>query len=538
LNESVPTSLRALLDALSEPLVYLLTAPHGLDVEVGDVAIVDPEDVPDTLPTALVLVIGARGTAAAPVIRAVARDGAVAVAVKDARYVADTASDAGIALLDVGEHARWAQLESLARGVIDAARTGGDDDSGEALGDLFSLAQTIATVTGGLVSIEDTDNRVLAYSRAVDEADELRRLSILGLSGPERYLAMLRKWGVYQRLRAGEGVVPIDERPELGIRRRLAAGIFAGSQPLGSLWVQEGATVLSSQAEAAVLGASRMLAPHLIRRLAQAGSVGTRRDSLLAGVLDGRLNVGSIAEDIGANPERPALVVAFTLHQTSAGSVAERPLHHAELINLISLHTAAYRRSSLVGVRGRRVYALLPDLAEGAEASILVLARTIVGFAQRRLGLPVRAALGSIASRLADAPASCADADRVLDAMGRDARTLGITDGVGAFTDLRAQVALSEVVAFLAAQPRTRDPGLARLVDYDAHHGDVLIPSLNAYLVASGDVRGAAHRLGVHANTLRYRIRRCTEISGMDLNDPDQRLFAQLQLRLLVHHGQ
>jgi DNA-binding PucR family transcriptional regulator len=49
---------------------------------------------------------------------------------------------------------------------------------------------------------------------------------------------------------------------------------------------------------------------------------------------------------------------------------------------------------------------------------------------------------------------------------------------------------------------------------------------------ALGDVRAAAARLHVHPNTLRYRVRRAAELTGLDLDDPLVRLFASLQLRL------
>lgn len=526
------TSLRTLLDAIGDPLISVLAAPRGLGVEIFDVVIVDPEDPPDRWEGALALVIGARGTAAAPVVRTVARGGAAAVAVKDADHVTEAAADAGVALLAVGAHARWERLEALARGVVDAARATGDAETGEVLGDLFTLAQTIAVLTGGLVTIEDTANRVLAYSRAGDEADTLRRLSILGRQGPERYLAMLREWGVYQRLRAGEGVVCIEERPDLGIRRRLAAGIHAGSRPLGSVWVQEGAALLAANAETTVLGASRTLAPYLIRHRTQTGPGLRWRDDLLASLLDGRLAADSVAEDIGADPERPALVVAFDLDHGTSAAGAGGPLKRAELIGLISLHTAAYRRGALVGVRGGRVYALLPDLTDGAEARVLTLARAITGTARRHLGVPVRAALGGVVARLSETPASCADADRVLDIMAGDPSV----PEVATFAELQPRVLLSEVVAFLADRPHVQDSWLRTLAEYDDRHGAALIASLTAYLDALGDVRRAAAGLNVHPNTLRYRIRRCLEISGLDLDDPDERLLAQLQLRIVQDH--
>ena len=50
-------------------------------------------------------------------------------------------------------------------------------------------------------------------------------------------------------LRATEEVVRIDEHPELGIKPRLAVGLHAGGRPLGSIWVQQGATPLADNAE-------------------------------------------------------------------------------------------------------------------------------------------------------------------------------------------------------------------------------------------------------------------------------------------------
>jgi len=53
-----------------------------------------------------------------------------------------------------------------------------------------------------------------------------------------------------------------------------------------------------------------------------------------------------------------------------------------------------------------------------------------------------------------------------------------------------------------------------------------------AWLDAMGDVRAAAEVLHVHPNTLRYRIRRASELTGLDWADPRTRLLAALLLRL------
>ena len=76
------TTLRQLLAAVGEPLVTVVAAPAGLDVPISGVAIVDPEDEADEHPGDLVLIVGARGRAALPLVRAAGTGGAAAVAVK------------------------------------------------------------------------------------------------------------------------------------------------------------------------------------------------------------------------------------------------------------------------------------------------------------------------------------------------------------------------------------------------------------------------------------------------------------------------
>ncbi len=524
-------SLRQVLIALGDPLVELRVAPNGLEQEIRDVVIVEPDDAPDLGPGDLALVIGARGRAALPLIRVAGRQGASAIAVKVDQDTAveplsSAAIDAGLALLAVRPEVRWEQFEALVRGVLDRARVADDAHAGEVLGDLFTLAQTIAALTGGSVSIEDTANRVLAYSRSTDEVDELRRLSILGRQGPEPYLVMLRQWGVYQRLRATGEVVRIDERPDLGIRPRLAIGVHAGGRPLGTIWVQQGAAPLAEGAERALLGAARVTALHLVRRQRDPGD--RFQENLFASLLDGRADPASVARQVGADPAKPVAVVVFAPRSgLEAADRTELELRRAELAAVISVHAAAYRRSAIVTQLGDRSYALLPDLRPTAEAALFGLTRDMVAAAARHLGLRVQAAVGRIVPTVEHVPASRREADRVLDALADEPDTQ-----VATLAEVRSRVLISETLTLLAGQPQLRDPRLCALRAHDAQTGGELARSLLAYLDALGDVQAAAATLHVHPNTLRYRLRRAADTAGLDLDDPLLRLFAGLQLRL------
>ena len=95
---------------------------------------------------------------------------------------------------------------------------------------------------------------------------------------------------------------------------------------------------------------------------------------------------------------------------------------------------------------------------------------------------------------------------------------------------------LREILDLVASRPELADPRIGSLIDYDREHGAELFDSANAYLLAHGDVRAAAGELGIHPNTLRYRIRRVEQLLGIDFTDPADRLLLELQLRLPHGH--
>ncbi|NUO55916.1 MAG: PucR family transcriptional regulator, partial [Hamadaea sp.] len=266
------TTLREMITALGGHLVDVVIAPKGLAVGVRDVVVADPYDDPALRPGDVVLVVGARGADARPLVAQAGSRGAAAVVVKSGVILKEAARDAGVALLTVDADARWDQVQTLLRaGLATAEPVALPNETG----DLFALAQTIATLTGGSVSIEDVGSRVLAYSAVAGEVDDLRLRSILGRRGPESYLALLREWGVYDELRQPDHVVTVPDHPELGIRRRLAIGLHAGGRQLGSLWVQEGGRTLAEGSAEVLVGAARLAAQDVVAQAHGATSRGS-----------------------------------------------------------------------------------------------------------------------------------------------------------------------------------------------------------------------------------------------------------------------
>lgn len=107
-------------------------------------------------------------------------------------------------------------------------------------------------------------------------------------------------------------------------------------------------------------------------------------------------------------------------------------------------------------------------------------------------------------------------------------RALAAASPVAWFGELAGQGLLSlldpaAAAAFAAAV-------LAPLREYGSRAD--LVESLRAYLASNGHWDAAAQRLGVHRHTLRYRMKRVSELLGRDLDDPATR--AELWIALCL----
>lgn len=123
----------------------------------------------------------------------------------------------------------------------------------------------------------------------------------------------------------------------------------------------------------------------------------------------------------------------------------------------------------------------------------------------------------------AAAAAQAVDALAVAKALGRPYADADAPDVALEIVVRRAQGAVHDAVADLPRHP------LHRLLEHDARGGD-LVATLAAWCRSGFDVPTTAAELHLHPNTLRYRLRRAREISGIDDTQPRQRLVLQLLL--------
>ena len=529
-DDGVVTLLSDVLEDLGVDNARLLLAPAENNKAVRETVIVDAEDEDAVRPGALVMLIGVRGRAAFPALRRIVASRPTAVAVKGSERELEAAAEllepTGIGLVAVAPGLRWDKFESIALDRVHENQ--GRELPGEGVTsvhrDLFAIAQTTATLTNGHVVIEDPGNRVLAYSPASNDVDELRRLSILARRGPEKYQKLLKESGVYKHLQATEAPVHVEANPEAGLRERVAIGIHAGSRVMGYIWLQEGAEPLAANTDRIMVGAARHAAIELVRhRNEQSQSM---REDRVSSLLSGTAQVQSQAQSAGIDPAKPAALVLISaggLSQSAAGL----QLRRGELSKVASIHAAAYRPGAVVGALGMETAIILPDLDPlKSLPAINRLVNTIVRDVTTHLHFQVQAAVGPIVPRLDALQATLDHVRSVLKVMEATPSVR-----VASYSDVETTVLTRELLELLDSRTTLRHAGITRLCTRYPEFAMTLL----TYLEFFGDVNRCAEELAVHRNTVHYRLRRACEVAGLDLQSADERLLAHLQIRLWTY---
>ena len=541
IDERPHATLSTLLSTLGAGLLRVVVAPQGLGVTLGPIAIHDPQEREPEYGGGVVLGVGVDlfRSESTVLLETLADQGATVLIVKGDGDLPprcrEAAERGGLAVATIPEDASWSQVHSLVRTALGAASSmalGGRSPSGEAtgtasvaLGNLFRLADAIGALVGGATTIEDPDSMVLAYS-SIDDApiDLARQQTILGHRVPADWVRKLHDAGVFRRLLTDDEVVHFVD-PDGDLRPRLAVAVRAGGEPLGTMWVVEGRTPFDQRAKDALRDASRIAALHLIQHRNSGDFERNRRNEDLRAVLRGDLPAGTILETLEAPPEFALTVLAFHLPGLRG---PELSLRLQRLVDLVSLYCAAYRRTAGTVVLGDAVYLVLAE-APGRHDRVRVLATDLAARILDSLKIAPRIGMSETdtdVTRLLDL--RC-EADVALRVLGNVPK-LG---PVAAISELRSQAMLLDLREFFERNPSVMPGKLLPLIEEDLRRGSGYIVTLRAYLEHFGDIASAAATIPVHSNTFRYRMSRLTQLAELDLDDPDERLVLQLQLRML-----
>lgn len=531
------TTLAHLLALLAAGTLDIVVAPHGTGVPVSDVVLHDAGEERDEeawAATGLVLLavgVEAASPEAVDVLRAADRAGAAAVVMRRGARGPRTA------LLEAAERGRtalltrrpglgWTEVLGQLRTALVHSAAGRSEDAagvdGLRLGDLSGLANTVADLVGGAITIEDPQSRVLAYSRMDHEPDPMRRLTILGQEVPRWRVVELRESGFFQTLWNTDDVVrlPADDR----YAERLAVAVRHGSEVLGSIWAAADGRPLAEDAVAALRTAGRAAVPHLSHHRTWGRAAARAREGAVHALLAGSAQA---AHDVGIVRGRPYAVLvaeAYDVRGPAPGDGGQR------VLDVLALQAAAYRPGCVTARSGPRLYALVPA-ADGETDPARTLLATVRAVPRGAL----LAGAGPVVADLSELPASREAAELVVRVLRERAARLpaaGAGPAVASYAEVAAEAAVLRLLDRVEPLWEALSGPVHAMLEHDRAHGSPYAESVTAHLDAFGDTAAAARHLNVHPNTLRYRLRRARELFGVDLADPAIRLLAEVGLRL------
>jgi len=291
----------------------------------------------------------------------------------------------------------------------------------------------------------------------------------------------------------------------------------AGARPSDAV-LHVVATLIASEVE-------RLRAPERASEEAQAGFL----TAVLRREVTDRGDIVARASELGVTLERGGAVVVVRAHHYAPAdedwrarvlAAAERAARASAPGSLAAVVETAADASSHVVV-------LLPaeddaEVRRVAEAIALELRSSLHGFTF---------AVGH--SRLAADPVDLYRAGNEALLAANVAET-GPQDAVLAFEDTGAYRLLLPAMSEDPAElQRFFSETVEPLVTYDEQYETDLVQTLETFLDADGNVAGTAQRLFTHRHTIRYRLERVRDLSGLDVSSTDGREKLGLGLKAM-----
>ncbi|MGI5490506.1 PucR family transcriptional regulator [Microtetraspora malaysiensis] len=335
------------------------------------------------------------------------------------------------------------------------------------------IVDEIARLLDASVTIEDRSFQLLAYGAQSGDIDAVRQESILRRRASDEVRAHFEAYGI------ATSTVPVRIPGLPGMLDRVCVPLRHGGVTYGYLWLLDSGALTEA-------------------RLAAVAPLVERAAAVLARE---------------ARTGRPRLWDFFS---TDPATRAAAEFHVTGPVAAIAVRTVPDRAA---GALWRLPRGVLAEPGDGPEALTAVLAPAwqagaVAGTLQSAYG--TAAGVGGTREDPGDAWESWGEAVLAL----RVAEHVRGAGPVASWADLG-------VYRFLARLPRSE---IAELAAESTPLGD-LAGTVEAYLDRAGQVQETAAALGVHRQTLYYRLGRAGQLTGLDFADGRDRLLLHLSLK-------
>lgn len=366
--------------------------------------------------------------------------------------------------------------------------------------DLQRIVDDVAMRLGRPLLLEDSLQRVVAYSEQDGTMDDVRRDSILRRHTTAAVRDFLRSTGIHE----ASGPVRTPGAPELGLLPRVCVPIRHDGRLLGFLWCIDFAPPMTEPEIAEVAAAAPALALALFHETLTTALASHRELEAVTGLLLGETSAARTLIEAGAFPQSASVTVTVARPTAEPDEAMRLRLERGMLA--VRRRLARHHPLHLV----RYDHAVL--LTSGSA--------TFAAELHAAIDIPILVGIGRPRPSLARAAESYGEA---LHAVEVAAKVPEFGRSVE-WNDLGVYRMLTRV-------PHDNlHPGLEQLLD-DAQHLP-LLQTLETYLDLAGSALATARHLRLHRTSLYYRLQRVEKLAGTDLRDGEERLSLHLSLKL------
>jgi len=552
-------------DILKLPILAdakVLAGEKGLGREVSQVTVGEVPDIGDWL-TGNELVLstffGVETTSDAQVefTRKIIKAGAAALLVKPGRFISQVDPQIislgkrhNFPIVEVPPDIRWTHIiaeisERIVGEHVSLLRR--SQDIHQRLLDVVidggswqSIANTTSQLLGKPVVLEDSFLELLAQSVPDDtDADLIKKYEALRKSEKEAGRPEAPPRGErYQR-------TPLNGRKEFPAKATVP--IMVSRDVLGYVSSFESDALLNDldlvALESAATVAAIEMGRELVRMEAETRLRGDFVDDLVSGEFDAGPTMLQRASFLGGDLSRGCLVLIADIDNFGE-FVTGRDLKEQEVQQIknrffsgVKQVVRAHHENALLTPKSDNVIAFLPPLTSGSEKLLAVARATATKIRQICKDILPELSVSIGLGRFHDDPAQTRRAYREAQSALQVSQRLGEKGAIATFDDMGVYKLLLGALEEDPEEVRNfYEETIARVELYDREHKTDLVGTLESYLANNRSVAATAEALFTHRHTIRYRLGRINDLTGLDVHrseDQEKLSFGLKAMRLL-----
>jgi PucR family transcriptional regulator, proline-responsive transcriptional activator len=395
--------------------------------------------------------------------------------------------------------------------------------------DIHKATELISSKLGNPVIIENKNFELISYSSSSDKFDQTQQKTILTKKCPIFIIDRLKKEGIVHRLEKHSDPIRVQSMEELGFHQRVVIATKYLGNTMGYIWVQESDHLLQSE-ELAFL---EEISPHLGNLIndiyAKVNVKKGKKEEVLWHLLQHEYGSESqLRHD--ASLVKLTLPERFTVAVYSITSPQYKPMLD-DLERLV--HESSFQTNIYTLKTEYQVILILYGKADKPFSS-LELARSLAEKVKEQTGedqfYNFLIGVGKEYASLHQMRKSFLEASEVIETANF------ISPRPESMPREFAQLGIYRYLPALYEKNTSKDyysDDLLSLIKNDVKKQTDLLRTLEVFLANDGKGKQTANELFIHPNTLNYRIKKIQELTTIDFNNFNMKVYLYTELLLL-----